>query len=50
MHGDSGRSTVRVFEKNMAAALAIDNEAAFLEGANYLSSLGAGKTRQTEIC
>ena len=50
MHGDSGGSAVRVFEKDMAAARPIDNKAAFLEGTDYLSSLGAGKTGHTVIC
>jgi hypothetical protein len=34
----------------MTAARPIDREAGFLEGADNLSSLGAGKTRHTDIC
>ena len=47
VRGDSGGSAVRVLEKDMAAAGSIDNKAAFFEGADHLSSLGAGKTCHT---
>jgi hypothetical protein len=47
VNGDSSGSAVRVFEKDMATARPINNKAAFFEGADYFSSLGAGKTRHT---
>src|SRR5260370_18969308 len=50
VHGDSGRSAVRVFEKYVTTARPINREAGFLERADNLSSLRAGKTRHTESC
>src|SRR6266851_5700193 len=50
VHRDSGRSAVRMLEKNMTAARPNDREADFFEGADNLSSLGAGEPRHTEIC
>jgi hypothetical protein len=50
VYRDCGRSAIRVFQKNMAAARPIHNEAAFFESTNYLSSLGTGEPSHTEIC
>jgi|SRR5260370_654619 len=50
VYGDGSRPTVSVLEKNMTAAGPINRKAGLFKGADNLSSLGAGKTRHTQIC